>query len=125
MGYMSAPPRTTVQVVREAVGHFSHADGWADPKTRLWIFGDKTAAAFVAGPDGRPVQHLIELRSVLVVPQGAGSLVLYHEDGRTSTLTLKSCACGFGAVAYAGPLAEDERFSIEWVRPYPDWYVER
>jgi hypothetical protein len=123
MGYMNAPPRTTVEVVTEAVGHFSSADQWSDPKARLWIFADKTAAVYVAGPDGQPIRHVYQLRSVLVVPQGLGSLVLYHEDNRTSTLTKKSCACGFGAVALAGPI--EDRYAISWVRPYPDWYVER
>jgi hypothetical protein len=114
------PERLQVNVVIEAVGHFTHQDGWSDGQCRLWLFEDRTAAVYNNGPDGRPIRTVIEF--VQVIDRGT-SLTFYIGDGRTASLVRKPCSCGFGAVAHAGPV--DQRFAIKWIRPFPEWFTQR
>ena len=117
-GFLNAEPRTPVEVVHEAVGRFSHPDGWVDQKSRLWIFADKTVAVYVNGPT-TPIRHEFEVRAV--VRRGKG-LEIILADGRLADMIVANCACGFGAVAYAGPI--DTRFAIKWSRDQ-EWFIQR
>jgi hypothetical protein len=116
----SSTPRTAVEVVFEAVGHFTHPDGWSDGKTRMWVLNDKTVVAYVGAPNGSTIRHVFPVNYVL--KRGKG-IEIQFTDGRMGGLSIKPCACGFGAVANAGPI--DDRYSIKWIRPAPEWFINR
>lgn len=123
-GTVSAPPHIVVHVVDVLAGLASGALG-SHPKVRAWLLDAGSAPGedkrpelvlYVPGDHGAPLRISAPVRQARLGPQRWQ--VELADDGGQVILLRAPCDCGFGSVAYAGPI--EARHIVQMVA-VPSW----